>query len=272
MKIKKFCALTLALVCACTLLTGCGDEEPVADESGERLYLSADELGLDDTGREGFFVMNDDGTFSPVINTFDGYQGDADESTPDRYLWFTNNDTDISSLIPTATKSNPLVMVYDVDQNIPETFTLEKYLFRGYTIGCHIYKNSDNSLYFSTDDALSSSYAGTSMQEVQGDDEFKISTVNGSQKLPSGNVDNNLGMLLGLEKGKYYDFEYYQGTKYRKLTTIADTLVLQSEDLITLTNPYTKTENGYFTINLPDNLETGYYYICGAGLFKYVAK
>ena len=76
-------------------------------------------------------------------------------------------------------------------------------------------------------------------------------------------------LLLGLEKDKYYDFEFYQGTKYRKLTTIADTMVLQSEDMMILNNPYTKTKEGYFIINLPDNLKSGYYYICGLGLFRY---
>lgn len=257
------------LLCFILLLSGCGKSDPVSDDKGNRLYITAEELGLEGTGREGFFVMNDDKTFSPVVNSFDGYQGETSESSADRYLWFTNNDVNISDLIPVVSKNNPLVMVYDEDSNIPKEFTLEKYVFRGYTIGCHIYRESDNSLYFSTEDTLNSSYAGTSMGQVTGDTTFKISTINGSSKLPYQNVDNNMEMILGLEKGKYYDFEFYQGTKYRKLTTIADALVLQSDDIMKLTNPYTKTEKGYFLINLPDNLNPGYYYICGAGLFKY---
>ena len=48
-------------------------------------------------------------------------------------------------------------------------------------------------------------------------------------------------------------------------------MVLQSDDVITLNNPYTKSKEGYFRINLPDNLEEGYYYICGKGLFKFVS-
>lgn len=265
---KKSKAIFILLICI-FLLTGCNKDEPVKDENGNRLYITSEEMGLESTGREGFFVMNEEGTFSPVINEFDGYQGIAKESTPDRYLWFTNNMDNLSDLIPTVTKNSPLVMVYDDDRNMPASFSLEKYIFRGYTIGCHIYRESDNSLYFSTEGTLSSSFAGNSMSQVSGDTAFRISTINGSDELPYANVDNNMQMILGLEKNKYYDFEFYQGTKYRKLTTVADTLVLQSADFIPLNNPYKKTKDGFFLINLPDNLDEGYYYICGKGLFKY---
>ena len=129
-------------------------------------------------------------------------------------------------------------MIYDHDKNMPQTYYLEKYAYRGYTIGCHIYREPDNSLYFSTEGYLSTSNAGESVSEVSGDI-YRISTINGSDILPHKNVDNNMQLLLGLEKDKYYDFEFYQGTKYRKLTTIADTIVLQSEDMMILNNPYT---------------------------------
>lgn len=272
MVVKKTIAL-LVLFLVFFSLCGCGGEEPVEDDEGKRLYLSGEDMGLKDaSGREGFYVRNEDGTFSPVINKFDGYQGVSEQADPARYLWFTNNQTDISDLIPTASKSSPLCMVYDTDEAMPTEFTLEKYVFRGYTIGCHILRKSDNSLYFLTDDTLDSSYAGEAMAEVDGAEEFRISTINGSDALPWQNVDNNMQLLLGLEKEKYYDFEFFQGTKYRKLTTIADTLVLQSEEVITLKNPYTKTTDGFFQINLPDNLPDGYYYICGKGLFRYHAE
>ena len=267
---RKWISLIL-LFCLIFPFAGCSKSEPDKDEEGNRLYITGEEMELEGTGREGFFALNEDGTFSPVINEFHGYQGITTESTPDRFLWFTNNVSNISDLIPTVTEAEPLVMVYNSDASIPSSFTLERYVFRGYTIGCHIFRKSDNSIYFSTEDTISTSYAGNAMSKVEGETEFRISTVNGSENLPYENVDNNLRMLLGLEKDKYYDFEFYQGTKYRKLTTIADTMVLQSDDVITLNNPYTKTKEGYFRINLPDNLEEGYYYICGKGLFKFVS-
>lgn len=267
---KKNIILPLLVLIAALILTGCVNNEPVADEEGNRLYITGEEMGLEGTGREGIFVMNEDGTFSPVINEFEGYQGETSESSPERYIWFTNNSTNLSDLIPTVGKNAPLVMIYDSDESMPASFTLERYVFRGYTIGCHIYRGPDNSLYFSTDGTLNSSYAGNTMSQVKEGTEFKISTINGSDALPYENVDNNMQMILGLEKNKYYDFEFYQGTKYRKLTTVADTLVLQSSEVIKLNNPYSKTKEGYFLINLPDNLEEGYYYICGKGLFKYV--
>lgn len=265
---KKVVSILLILLLLFSFCS-CNRKEAVSDDEGNRLYLSSEDMGLTEKGREGFYVKNEDQSFSPVINEFDGYQGIAEEGDPTRFLWFTNNGADISALIPTVSKDTSLCMVYDSDSAIPKNFTLEKYVFRGYTIGCHIFRETDNSIYFSTENTLGTSYAGSSMASVSGENEFRISTINGSDDLPYENVDNNMQMLLGLEKGKYYDFEFFQGTKYRKLTTIADTLVLQSEDIITLKNPYTKTTDGYFLINLPDNLEAGYYYICGKGLFKY---
>lgn len=262
--------LSAALLCLALIFvfSSCAEEEPIADEEGQMMFITADEIGLTAEGREGFFVKNEDGTFTPIMNQLTGYQGVSEEASPVRYLWFTNNQINLSNLIPVVTEESPLVMIYDHDKNMPQTYYLEKYAYRGYTIGCHIYREPDNSLYFSTEGYLSTSNAGESVSEVSGDI-YRISTINGSDILPHKNVDNNMQLLLGLEKDKYYDFEFYQGTKYRKLTTIADTMVLQSEDMMILNNPYTKTKEGYFIINLPDNLKSGYYYICGLGLFRY---
>ena len=196
---RKWISLIL-LFCLIFPFAGCSKSEPDKDEEGNRLYITGEEMELEGTGREGFFVLNEDGTFSPVINEFHGYQGITTESTPDRFLWFTNNVSNISDLIPTVTEAEPLVMVYNSDASIPSSFTLERYVFRGYTIGCHIFRKSDNSIYFSTEDTISTSYAGNAMSKVEGETEFRISTVNGSENLPYENVDNNLRMLLGLEK------------------------------------------------------------------------
>lgn len=252
-------------------LSSCGKSEvAIADKDGERIYYTGDDLKLKDlSGVEGIFVLNEDNTYSPIVASFYGYKASPSASSPERYLWFTNNAGNVSKLIPTMKKGSKLVMLYNSDDSLPDEFLLEKYAYRGYTIGCHVYRDEDDTMYIETDDALSGSYAQTTIEAVSDEREYRVAAVNESAKLPLSNIDNNLHMLLGLEKGKTYNFSFYKGTKYVTFNTVADTQVFQSERLTSLQNPYSKTKDGYFEINLPDNLENGYYYICELGMFKY---
>lgn len=268
---KLICLLT----CACLIipLTGCaGNDGPTITPDGGMLFL--DRPTMEQEGRTGFYVLNEDDTFTPVMNAAQGYeqQNDIEESkgVSNRFLWFTNNEINISELIPTVTAKTPLVFIYDLDEDLPSVYTLEKYAYKGYTIGCHIYRDADDTLIIDTEDTLPGSAAGEAMTEFEAQERYTISQINGSENLPIKNVDNNIRMLLGLEKDKYYNLEFYKGTKYETLITVADTLVLQAESITILRNPYTRTMDGYFVINLPENLQPGYYYVCGAGLFRYV--
>ena len=100
----------LILLLTITLLTGCG-KSATASKDGTSLALTMEEIEKDN--RNGIFVLNKDKTFSPVITDLPGFAGETAEATNDRYVWFTDNSTDISSLIPVATPSTPLVAIYD---------------------------------------------------------------------------------------------------------------------------------------------------------------
>ena len=101
------------------------------------------------------------------------------------------------------------------------------------------------------------------------DETYPVLEVNGSETLPLKNIDPNMNFLLGLEKDKLYSFSYYTGTIPREISIFADVRVFQSTNFVTLTAPIKKTSNGYFIVNLPVNLPSGYYYICNIGFFKY---
>lgn len=252
------------------MLIGCEEKIAVSDEDGNPMSYSQEQLGVSSLeGKEGFFVLNSDGSYSPLITDFTGYSSGATESSPDRFLWFTENDFEIMKLIPVVGRDSKVVFVYNKDKKIPEKFTLEKYAYRGYTVGVHFYRDVDDSMYIETTDALLGAYAAASLKQVDDEKEYKIKKVNDSETLPIENIDNNMELLLGLEKDSYYNFSFYKGTKFITFTTIADTQVFQSERLVLLSNPYEKTEEGYFVVNLPANLEDGYYYICGLGMFRY---
>ncbi len=259
-----FIMLTFSLLCSC----GEGSVA-ISDEKGEPIYYSGSDLSIADlNGSEGIFVLNPDGTFSPIATGFSGYVESPSASSKDRYLWWTDNETNLSKLIPTYTKGSRLVMIYNSEAALPGEYLLEKYKYLGYTVGTKFYRSDDNSMYIMTDDMLEETSAGRILLEVSDEDSYKVAAVNRKKKLPLDNVDNNLGMLLGLEKGATYNFSFYKGTKYVTFNTVADTKAMQSESLIRLENPYTKTKDGYFEINLPENLADGYYYICELGLFR----
>ncbi len=265
---KKIKAGFLLLICI-LLLSGCGNSEPIADSNGEMLYLTSEQIGQYDlAGREGFFVLNEDNTFTPLASTFYGFDKVAAESLPTRYLWYTDNKYSITNLIPHIKAGTKLVILGNSSDALPDEVVMEKYDYKGLTLGLHFYTDSGNNMYLISKNPMPES-DGYKISQYQNETKYSILTVNGSETLPIGNVDNNLEMLLGLDEGKYYEFEFFVGTKFVKLDFAADTKVFQSEDVIHITRPFTRTREGYFIINLPDNLKEGYYYINNAGLMYY---
>lgn len=257
------------VIVTCFSFSGCKDNIAVTDEDGNPMNYSDEDLGIRTLdGEEGIFILNKDGTFSPVISDFEGYT-ESEDASPTRYLWFTENKVEISKLIPVVKKGSKVVFVYNKNENFPANFTLEKYAYRGYTIGLHVFRDEDNSLYLKTVDALSGSYAAKQLEELSDEELYRISRINESESLPYENVDNNMELLLGLDGGEQYNFSFFKGTKFVTFTSIADAQAFQSESMVVLSNPFSKTEKGYFEINLPDNMKDGYYYICGLGMFKY---
>lgn len=264
---KQILVILLALSMSFSL-AACKGKETSQDEEAGAIGYSSEEIGLESfSGNEGIFILSKEGSYQPVI-AFTGYKS-GKEASPERYLWFTENQMEILNLVPVVEKGSEVVMVYNSESGIPDSFTLEKYAYKGYTIGAHFYRDVDNSLYIETGGTLLGTYAAESMSNVSDEKEYLVDRVNESKLLPLQNIDNNMEMLLGLEKDMLYNFSFYKGTKYVTFTTKADTQVFQSEKMIELENPYEKTEEGYFVINLPDNLENGYYYICGLGMFEY---
>lgn len=264
----KILILIMLLILAST---SCKNSD--VDSDGTLLNLTMKEIEAEE--RTGFFILSEDNLFTPLMQQAQGYQGEISGYTPDiplepRFLWFNDNIIKISKLIPKMGKKDKLVFIYNENSSLPLEFTLEKYDFKGYTIGCHIYRAENNSLYISTEDTLLGSDAENKISKVSDEEEYKISTINKNDKLPISNIDNNMRLILGLEKDKHYTFSFYKGTSYIRLNTVADSFVFQSSQYLSLQNPYTTTKKGYFIVNLPENLENGYYYICGLGLFQYV--
>jgi hypothetical protein len=261
-KCRKLLVLLVTFVMVLSL-AGCG-KQAIADRKGEMLFYEQDEL------TDGFYIKNADGTFSPVMSGAEGYGGTVLESTPDRYLWFSNNTYNMKKLIPVLNKKTELIARFSEDSQMPETYTIEKYKDRGYTIGVKLYVDG-SSVYFGTSngDYCSDSQVGSGINGSDLPTEVQLAEFNRKNTLPLSSIDRDLNMLLGLEKNGKYQLGFYIGTNYRSKEAIADTCVFQSENVYKLITPFKKTKDGYFIVRMPQSAEKGYYYICDAGLFYY---
>ena len=265
---KKILALVLLIIIGILGFTAYKlSRQPIADSDGNQLRLTMEDIEKE--GRTGIFVLNKDGSFSPCIEQMPNYQGMTSDYSPDRFVWYVEADDEVSKLIPTVTKDAQLVAIFDKDDQLAESHYLEKYNYKGYTIGAHIEMVGNKTLYLSSDEYLAGSQAASviSVMADNSNDQYEIAEISGSDVLPINNIDPNMMLLLGLDGGKLYQIKYYRGTKEESQVFKADTKVFQSEKYIPITTPYTKTGKGYFIINLPENLANGYYYISDMGFF-----
>ena len=269
---KKILSIVLMVAFIATFFSGCQiGKRAQADESGNMLSLTFDTIYAE--GRQGIFVMNKDGTYSPVLENVPGYQGATGSSSPKRFIWYVDSEeTNYTELIPIATPETPLVCIYRSNAALPANWYLEEYKDKGYTLGAHFRTTEKGELFLDVNEPFEGTNAQGQIALAQTpDEEYSVLSVNGSETLPVRNIDPNMNLMLGLEKNKMYTFAYFVGTIPSEISMFSDMRVLQSSEYTSLTAPVKKTSNGYFIVNLPANLKSGYYYICDIGLFEYRA-
>lgn len=281
---KLIIVFLLGLLCA-FLMTGCfgigGDDSvKISNDKGGKIKYTAEDIQKDNLN--GYYVHNKDNTYTPIFTSAQGFadSGDTDDYSENRFVWFPIKQTDekkkistnMLGLIPTVTKRAPLVAYFATSEDMIEDCALEKYTFLGPTFGCKVgLGDSGSSMYFITDEACE----GTNMADMiknsdSVDAHMQIDTINNSKHLPYKNIDTDINAFLGLDKNAYYRVGVYNGTKKVNTYIRADTYIFKSQDGITpLSYPYEKTDSGFFKVTLPENLENGYYYFAGKGMFKY---
>ena len=244
------------------------NHQAVADKDGNPLRYTYKDI--DEKGLTGVFVHNPDDTFSPCIKNMPNFDGETDGSSSTRFVWYVESDESIGDYIPVVTDESELVIVYNVDGDLPDSYYLERYGLKGYTFGAHVRLGDDKTMYLLAKDSLAGSQANAALSSMEAntDDEYTIAEIYKADVLPINNVDPNMELLMGLNKDKLYKIRYYQGTKEREITFRADSKVFQSEKFIPIPTPYKKTSKGYFIVNLPLNLADGYYYLSDIGFFE----
>lgn len=271
---KKKAVFLLFIVLAVSLfLTSCGQKKEQVSKDGGPVSYSLNDIY--NNKAFGFYVRNTNGTFTPVNSLAEGFAGVTTSYDPSRFVWWCNVNTknkkiDYNRITPKVTKKTPLVAIFSSSNNMPKDYVIERYAPLGYTIGTHFSLSDDEKgIYMLTGSPCSTSDMAGILSGKGYDEQLEVAEINGRKKLPYSNIDTDINVLLGLQKGKYYKITVYSGTSTKVATTKADTRVFKSREVTVLNSPLKKTQNQYFIVNLPDNLKHGYYYINEAGMFRY---
>ena len=240
---ERAAAIILA-VCMAAAMTGCSvfnrthgynDREYRAD----RLYLGETSFG----GR-------------PV----------APSASVKRVAWF-GKDAD---RIPTMYRGESIA--YRSSAEFSENFHIERFEDTGYTIGICGMKESGTGRYkFSTnpENMQIDMNASTGVLYRLGDHTATMDRI-GDIELRKGNI-SRAGTVVGLERGKTYATEVYIGTDVNKYSFVADVRAFVSSDVCTL-NDYSYTQGNTVSIAFPDWFHSGYYFVGGYGIVRYVAS
>ncbi len=264
---RKFFIIYLVVISIC--LSGCNlsrkKKTDTKKSTNEVDYVES----MDDLEDGGYYIYHDDKYYLPYIGsaTFNTSSDRSDYSNSGRVAWF----MDDFNKIPTLYEGDYLV--YYTNNKLNEKFNIERFEYFGYTVGISgLYQKSSGRYAF---DATKSN-SGTSHINNKSDagrllelssSEVIIDNIGGS-KLRSGNI-TRAGTIYGLEQDKLYAADLYVGTNLNTYVLKADTIALVSMEH-TSTNDYTLLRSKILRINLPKNLNDGYYAVNGSGIFRYV--
>lgn len=151
----------------------------------------------------------------------------------------------------------------------PTDFILERFKDEGYSIGIRGLANKDDTKFRTTVSGVTY-YPGSNAASVlaaNAGDEMTIDKVNGVP-ITADNI-SPAGTIKGFEKGKSYSIDAYIGTSPIGGDVIADTHMMSSYEYYDLKD-YSLSDQGYAIITIPDYMWSGYYYVNGAGMFRYI--
>ena len=151
----------------------------------------------------------------------------------------------------------------------PVDYYLERFADQGYSIGVCRLANPDGTKY-RTAITQTHFYPGCSAlqsMKLKEDAELIIDKVNGVP-ITANNI-SPAGTITGLAHNMSYTVDAYIGTSPVGGEVVADTHMFTSFELYDLKD-YELDASGYAIIKMPEYMWSGYYYINGVGLFRYI--
>lgn len=189
-----------------------------------------------------------------------------------RSIWI---DSNTDSQIPTVTSKDKLIYISETE--VPESIVFERFADYGYTIGVSnmvadkgdhfyiLYAESDEDDYKKYIDMKSDA---KQLSEFTTITRLYLDKV-GDMIVDSKNVSDG-GTALGLKKDESYICEFYTGTFYQDFKLKASIHSFGSFERF-VSYDYEFLHSNCISITIPDYFVSGYYFVNGVGLFRYVA-
>lgn len=253
-RVKKF-SLIFALLPITFLLSGCN----TIFQEYEDPYLQK-ELNKSELEAEHYYVK--DGTkfislYQPENKSV--YNSSAGQS---QSIFLCTEDF---QMIPTLYKGE--ILAYASKDTDKGNIKVTRYKELGYSIGAFGCEYKEGFINF---DAVENVKKETSLFTFLEDKQSKkisLETLNG--EAVTEEMLSPTGILTCLEKEKQYEISFYAGTYYGTGSVVADTFFLEEFEYFELSD-INQTKNGYFSIVMPDEYPSGWYFIAGSGFFRYI--
>lgn len=189
-----------------------------------------------------------------------------------RSIWI---DSSKDESIPTVTSKN--VLLYVSDEGIPDSIVFERFADYGYTIGIsNLEADGGDHYYLTYADVEEDDYKHYIDMKSDAKELSNFSSIAklyldkaGKIKVDKEHVSEG-GTVLGLEKDKFYVCEFYTGTYYQDFKLQANIHSFGSMERF-VGYQYEFLHSNCIAITIPEYLKSGYYFVNGVGLFRYVA-
>ncbi len=203
------------------------------------------------------------------------FKGDetADMSQYKRSIWMSS---DKDERIPTVCSSNALI--YISDTAVPDDIIFERFADYGYSIGISnmvpdagghyyiVYSDTDEDDYKYYVDMKSDAADITQFDALS---RLYLDKV-GDMSVSEDNVSDG-GTVMGLDKDQYYICEFYTGTFYQDFRLRADIHCFGELERF-VCHDYEFLHANCIRIKIPEWFKSGYYFVQGVGLFRYVTE
>jgi hypothetical protein len=189
-----------------------------------------------------------------------------------RSIWI---DSNTDSDIPTVTSSDCLIYVSSTE--VPSSIVFERFADYGYTIGVsNMEADQGGHYYLIYSDVYEDEYKyyidtksdAAQLTDIEIITKLYLDKV-GSTKVDEKNVSDG-GTVLGLKKDKTYTCEFYTGTYYQDYNLTANIHSFGSLERF-VSYDYEFMHSNFIVIQIPEYFRSGYYFVNGVGLFRYVS-
>ena len=270
-KCRKAVAITCFISLMAGMLTGCGAFTTVLGLSENKPTTLTDANDLE-SGKA--YVLRDDRYYTCIAGDYNFKKKELEEVTEyPRSIWV---DSAVDAQIPTVKAGDKLV--YVSDESVPDSIVFERFADYGYTIGVsNMQADLGGHYYITFSDVEEDDYKyfidmksdASQLTELEAVTKLYLDKV-GSDRVTKENVSDG-GTVLGLKKDKTYTCEFYTGTYHQAFNLKANIHSFGSFERF-VSHDYEFMHSNSIEIEVPDYFVSGYYFVQGVGLFRYVSQ